>query len=52
MELVARSYLGAHAVGQQLNWQLSFVALAIDAAGRLQRITFYPALDDEPLELA
>ncbi len=52
MELVARSYLGSHAVGQQLNWHLSFVALAIDAAGRLQRITFYPTLDDEPLELA
>ena len=52
MELVARAYLGSHVDGKQLNWHLSFVALAIDAAGRLQRITFYPSLDDEPCELA
>ncbi len=51
MELVARTYLGTHASGRQLTWHLSFVAVAMDRAGRLHRITFYSDLDGEPWDL-
>jgi putative endonuclease len=51
MESVARTYIGTHATEQPRTWHLSFVALTMDAAGRLQRVTFYPSLDDEPVDL-
>jgi putative endonuclease len=51
MESVARTYLGTHGDARQMTWHLSFVAVAMDAAGRLQRITFYPSLEGEPIEL-
>ncbi len=51
MELVARVYIGSHPSAAPLTWHVSFVAVAMDGSGRLQRITFYPSLQDEPVEL-
>ncbi len=51
MELVARTYIGSHTSTVPLTWHVSFVAVAMDGSGRLQRITFYPSLQDEPVEL-
>jgi putative endonuclease len=51
MEMVARAYLGTHATRAPLTWHLSFVAVALDRAGRLRRITFYPDLTGQPQEL-
>ena len=51
MNLVARTYLGTHATAEPQTWHLSFVAVAMDRAGRLRRITFYPDLQGEPEEL-
>ena len=51
MEKVARAYLGTHAAGMPMTWHLSFVAVALDRAGRLRRITFYPDLTGQPQDL-
>jgi len=51
MEMVARAYLGTHAAGKPTTWHLSFVAVALDRAGRLRRITFYPDLTGPPHDL-
>lgn len=51
MEMVARTYLGTHSGGKPMTWHLSFVAVAMDRAGRLRRITFYPDLAGQPLDL-
>ena len=51
MELVARHYLGTHAHPQIVSWHLSFVAVAMDRTGSLHRITLYPDLDGEPVDL-
>ena len=51
MDLVARTYLGSHPSPDQATWHVSFAAVAIDARGALQRITFYPGLEAEPIEL-
>jgi putative endonuclease len=51
MELIARAYLGRHAIAAPLTWHLSFLAIAMDRRGYLQRITFYADLDGEPQTL-
>jgi len=51
MEAVARAYLGSHPAGDDPVWHLSFVAVAMDGSGRLQRITLYPDLQGEPMDL-
>lgn len=51
MEIVARAYLGRYASAVPLTWHLSFLAIAMDRTGHLQRITFYPDLDGEPQTL-
>jgi putative endonuclease len=51
MELVARAYLGTQPQGPDVTWHVSFVAVAMDRAGRLHRITFYPDLQAMPEEL-
>ncbi|MBN1248874.1 MAG: YraN family protein [Anaerolineae bacterium] len=51
MDLVARAYLGTHASERPLTWHLGFVAVAMDRAGRLRRITFYPDLNGDPEDL-
>ena len=48
MEAVARRYLNEHIPDDDVAWHLSFVAVEMDRAGRLQRITVYPDLDGEP----
>ena len=48
MEQVARRYLG-ESTNADVNWQLGFVAVEMDAHGRLLRITIYPNLESEPL---
>ena len=48
METVARRYLSEHAPNDDVAWHLSLIAVAMDRAGRLQRITVYPDLDGEP----
>ena len=50
MEAVARRYLSEHAPDDDIAWHLSLVAVAMDHAGRLQRITVYVDLDAEPWE--
>lgn len=49
MEAVARHYLSDQANVAELAWHLGFVAVALDAAGRLLRVTLYPDLAGEPL---
>lgn len=51
MEAVARRYLSEKIPDDDVFWHLSFVAVAMDRAGRLQRITVYPDLDDEPWDV-
>jgi putative endonuclease len=51
MEMVARTYLGDHPSEPAVTWHLSFVAVAMDRTGRVQRITFYPDLQGAPEEL-
>ncbi len=47
MEAAARAYLGE--MGREpRGWHLAFVALVLDAAGAVRRITFYPDLGGEP----
>ncbi len=49
MEAVARHYLSDQSNAAELSWHLGFVAVALDATGRLLRITLYPDLAGEPL---
>ena len=51
MAAVARQYLSKHVPDEDVAWHLSFVAVAMDRAGKLQRITVYPDLDDEPWDV-
>jgi putative endonuclease len=51
METVARAYLGAHHPEAESIWHVSFVAVATSRAGQLQRITFYPSVEAQPVEL-
>lgn len=51
METVARAYLGSHGMELPGAWHLSFVAVAMDRAGHLRRITFYPDLAGQPEDL-
>jgi putative endonuclease len=51
METVACAFLGSHATDPFETWHLSFVAVAMDHLGRLQRITFYPDLEGQPEDL-
>lgn len=51
MDQVARAYMGSHASSGEETWHVSFVAIAIGPNGKLERISFYPALDAEPLDL-
>ncbi len=48
METVARRYLG-EMLEVDVVWHLGFVAVEMDVAGRLLRITIYPDLEGEPL---
>lgn len=52
MEAVARHYLSALTppVEDQASWHLGFVAVALDKAGRVVRLTLYPDLNGEPVE--
>ncbi|MGC9467656.1 MAG: YraN family protein [Anaerolineae bacterium] len=51
MENTARAYLGAHDTRADSTWHLSFVAVTMDRGGRVRRITFYPDLDGDPVDL-
>jgi putative endonuclease len=51
MTLVALTYLGSHPAPDQATWHVSFVAVAMDERGTLQRITLYTSLEAEPVEL-
>ncbi len=51
MEAVALRYLGEQMTTPASVWHLSFVAVALDAGGRLERLTVYLDLDGDPLEL-
>lgn len=51
MERVARQYLGEHHVKEDVAWHLSFAAVALSRAGQLQRITLYPDLHGEPIDV-
>lgn len=57
MEAVARRYLSeqgaddAPDVAQDAAWHLSFVAVALDNAGRLERVTVYLDPESEPWEM-
>ena len=61
MEAVARRYLseqGAeeaqdapHPAAQDVAWHVSFVAVALDGAGRLERITVYLDPESDPWEV-
>jgi Holliday junction resolvase-like predicted endonuclease len=61
MEAVARRYLSeqgadeaqnaAQNAAQDVTWHLSFVAVAIDGAGRLERITVYLDPESDPWEV-
>lgn len=50
MAAVARRYLSENVPDNDVAWHLSLVAVAMDRAGRLLRITVYPDLDSEPWE--
>lgn len=52
MATVARAYMGVHCADSDPPWRLSSVAVELDRAGRLLRISLYPDLDAEPLTLA
>jgi len=57
MEAVARRYLSeqdadeAQDAAQDVAWHVSFVAVALDGAGRLERITVYLDPDSDPWEV-
>ncbi len=53
MEAVARRYLSEQGAdeAQDVTWHLSFVAVALDGVGRLQRITVYLDPESEPWEV-
>jgi putative endonuclease len=53
MEAVARRYLSAQGAeeAQDIAWHVSFVAVALDGTGRLERITVYLDPESEPWEV-
>lgn len=53
METVARRYLGDQGTDEARDvvWHVSFVAVALDSAGRLERITVYLDPESEPWEV-
>jgi len=53
MEAVARCYLGDQGTDEARDvvWHVSFVAVALDSAGRLERITVYLDPESEPWEV-
>ncbi len=53
MEAVARRYLSEQGVdeAQDVTWHISFVAVALDGAGRLERITVYLDPESDPWEV-
>ncbi len=53
MEAVARRYLGEQGEdgAQDTAWHLSFVAVALDRAGRLERVTVYLDPEGDPWEI-
>lgn len=53
MEAVARRYLSEHGAdeAQDVVWHVSFVAVALDGVGRLERITVYLDPESEPWEV-
>jgi len=53
MEAVARRYLSAQGTdeAQDVAWHVSFVAVALDGAGRLERITVYLDPESDPWEV-
>lgn len=48
MEAVARRYLGTECIELDPSWHLGLVAVALDRTGKLQRITIYPDVGEEP----
>jgi putative endonuclease len=53
MEAVARRYLSAQGTDEadDVAWHVSFVAVVLDSAGRLERITVYLDPESEPWEV-
>lgn len=53
MEAVARRYLSKQGTdeAQDVAWHVSFVAVALDGAGRLERITVYLDPESDPWEV-
>lgn len=53
MEAVARRYLSDQGAdeAQDVTWHISFVAVALDGTGRLERITAYLDPESEPWEV-
>ncbi len=51
MEKVARLYLGQIVSNGDTVWHLSFAAVILNPAGSIQRITLYPDMHGDPLEL-
>ena len=53
MEAIARRYLSDQGAeeAQDVVWHVSFVAVALDGTGRLQRITVYLDPESEPWEV-
>jgi len=53
MEAVARRYLSEQGAdeAQDVAWHLSFVAVALDAVGRVERITVYLDPESDPWEV-
>jgi putative endonuclease len=50
MERVARYYLGQHVEEDDAGWHLSFAAVIL-GQDSIKRITFYPDMDGEPIDL-
>jgi len=48
MEAVAQRYLVEQTTEQDAVWHLGLVAVVLDRAGRVRRVTVYPDLDSEP----
>jgi Holliday junction resolvase-like predicted endonuclease len=51
MEKVARIYLGRRHLAPSLNWHLSFAAVVLDQHDQVSRISFYPSVESEPIDL-
>jgi putative endonuclease len=51
MEKVARKYIGHHASDEDSVWHLSFAAVIVNPSGSIDRITFYPDLYGEGVDL-